>query len=293
MWFYSLPTSFSSVRCMFPPPSLARIFCARGLPFYICIVDVIFFVIFFPRPLALPICVSYFFGVEEKSLGKTSWASIFWSNMMCTFLEILAGLYGETHFFFLVWERHLYVCDLCVSCVYSACIKGLRLCISWVILEVDERHDSCAWWCIYVSHWYVWHDAFICVTWHIYMCDMTHLYVWRDSFICVTWLIYMCDMTHDVYERHDSFAWWCIHVSHWYVWHDAFICVTWRIYMCDTTHSYVWHDAFTCVTWRIHMCDMTHSYGDMTHSYVWHDTFICVTWRIHMCDMTHSYVWHS
>ena len=28
------------------------------------------------------------------------------------------------------------------------------------------------------------------------VCDMTHSYVWHDSFICVTWLIHMCDMTH-------------------------------------------------------------------------------------------------
>jgi len=30
----------------------------------------------------------------------------------------------------------------------------------------------------------------------IHMCDMTHSSVWHDSFICVTWLIYMGDMTH-------------------------------------------------------------------------------------------------
>jgi len=57
---------------------------------------------------------------------------------------------------------------------------------------------------------------------------MTHSYVWHDSFICVTWLIHVCDMTHP------------------YVWHDSFICVTWLIYMCDLTHLYVWHDSFTC-----------------------------------------------
>jgi len=28
------------------------------------------------------------------------------------------------------------------------------------------------------------------------MCDVTHSYVWHDSFICVTWLIRMCDATH-------------------------------------------------------------------------------------------------
>jgi len=31
----------------------------------------------------------------------------------------------------------------------------------------------------------VWHDAFICVTWRIHMCDVTHSHVWHDSFTCV------------------------------------------------------------------------------------------------------------
>ena len=69
---------------------------------------------------------------------------------------------------------------------------------------------------------------------------MTHAYVWHDSFICVTWLIHMCDMTHA------------------YVWHDSFICVAWLIHMCDMTHAYVWHDSFICVPWLIQMCAMTH-----------------------------------
>jgi len=33
------------------------------------------------------------------------------------------------------------------------------------------------------------HGSFICVTWHIHMCDMTLPHVWQDSFVCVTWHI--------------------------------------------------------------------------------------------------------
>jgi len=63
------------------------------------------------------------------------------------------------------------------------------------------------------------------------MCDMTHSYVRHDAFICVTWLVHMCDMTHS------------------YVWHDSLICNTWRIHTCDMTYSYVCHDLFICVIW--------------------------------------------
>ena len=82
---------------------------------------------------------------------------------------------------------------------------------------------------------------------------MTHSYVWHDSFICVTWLIHMCDMTHS-YVWHDSF------MTHSYVWHDSFICVTWLIHMCDMTHS-----------WLIRMCDIKMTYSYVWHDSFTHD----------------------
>jgi len=65
---------------------------------------------------------------------------------------------------------------------------------------------------------------------------MTHSYVRHDSFICVTWLIHLCDMTHS------------------YMWHDSYIRVAWLIHMRDMIHPQVWHDSFICVTWLIHLC---------------------------------------
>jgi len=62
-------------------------------------------------------------------------------------------------------------------------------------------------------------------------CDMSHSYVWHDSFICVTWFIHMCDMTHS------------------YVWHDSFIRATWLIYKRDMIHSYMWNDLFALMIW--------------------------------------------
>jgi len=129
--------------------------------------------------------------------------------------------------------------------------------------------------------------------------------VWHDSLICVTWMIYVCDMTHSCGMTHSyecvCLSKWCLPVrmcdmTHWYVWHESFMCVTWLIHVAWLIHMSVCayqNDLFlsVCVTWLIHMCDMTHSYEcvcplecDMTH---WlfmcvTDSCACVTWLIHM-----------
>jgi len=123
------------------------------------------------------------------------------------------------------------------------------------------------------------------------MCDMTHVYVWHDSFTCVTWLIHifvarrihMCDMTQS-YVWHDFFKELNTAVFPSSVWHNVFV-------FFNTTRSYVWHDLFICVTWLIHIVTDS-SMCDMTHPYVRRDSFICVTSFIHMCDMSHPYVWY-
>jgi len=81
--------------------------------------------------------------------------------------------------------------QLNISCQRSAAPRQISF-IRWVIMpHVIQMIHMCD-----MTHSYVWHDSFTCVTWLIHMCDMTHLHVWHDSFICVTWLIHMCDMTH-------------------------------------------------------------------------------------------------
>ena len=133
------------------------------------------------------------------------------------------------------------------------------------------------------------------------MCDMTHLYVRHDSFICVTWLIHRCGMTHS-HVRQDSFL--CVT---WLI-----ICVTWLIHMCDMTHSCVWHDSsirvpwlIICVTWLIHTCAMTHYRYDTTRPHISHDSSIYLTCcsgplsggvrgsASPLCDMTHLHPWHD
>ena len=166
----------------------------------------------------------------------------------------------------------------------------------WVISRINESchvsmsHVTCAACGVLVCerresarahHSVAWHDIFICVTWHIHVCDMMHSYVWHDSFLCVMWLIHMCDMTHSHVWFDSVCVPWLVHIcemclcrmTHSYVCHDPCICVPWPMHMCDMTYSYILHDSFTCVPWHIHMCDMT-------YLYVWHDTFTCMTWLI-------------
>ena len=159
-----------------------------------------------------------------------------------------------------------------------------------------------------MTHSYVWHSSFTCVTWSIHICDMAHSYEWHDSFICVTSLIGVCKTTHSyVYS-----------MTHSHVWRDSFIRVTWLTIMCDTTHSYVNSMHFLYMTWPhtyewvlshiylghiTHMNESRHTYKWVTshiwvrpganentscHARMWvmshNDSFIRVTW--------HSYVWH-
>jgi len=81
-------------------------------------------------------------------------------------------------------------------------------------------------------------DSFICVTYLIH---------------CVTWLIYMCDVTHSC------------------VWHDSFICAAWRDVTCDfetVTHmngSCLTHMNGTCLT---HMNVSCHTF-EWVMSHIW------------------------
>ena len=103
--------------------------------------------------------------------------------------------------------------------------------------------------CVCVSHRYALqhsrcvcaHDALLCATWPIHMCDMPHSYVWRDLFARATWPIYLRDMTEYMCDRIYS----CVR-------HASFILATWPILICVTIHSFARHDSFTCAPCLIH-----------------------------------------
>jgi len=119
-----------------------------------------------------------------------------------------------------------------------------------------------------VTHSYVSHDSFVCVTWLMHMCDIRLVGI-RNMCLGVTWLVQMCAS--------------CVWHDSCYMWHDSHICVIWLIHLCDMVAI---SDICVCVTWLSHMCDMT-------HSWVCHDSRICVTWLNQMCDVTHLRIWHD
>jgi len=93
---------------------------------------------------------------------------------------------------------HIHMCHACWTCC------------TWVCAQSYVSHDL--WGLIYiwdVTHSYLWHDAFWCVTWRVHMCThMCHM-TYEDSFICGKWRMQSCDLTQ-------------------------FWCVTRRVHMCHT-----------------------------------------------------------
>jgi len=169
----------------------------------------------------------------------------------------------------------------------------------------------CVWYICDMTHSYVRHDSFICVTIHTHThctrastpkTDSACMYVWH---ICV-W--YMCDMPR-LFERYYS----CLCNTYVYdVCVDSFICATRLIYMCIHTHTHCTSantDVYdVCEKWLICMRNINNSWV-WPHSYLlhknywcllvfdtlmcviygWHDSFVCATWLIHMCGLTHTF----
>jgi len=157
-------------------------------------------------------------------------------------------------------------------------------CVTWLVWGLVFR---VYWWCVSVmcltcpTHSWERHDSLLCVTRHLYICDITrwcgpvmcvsspihcwdtmwlhsYAYVWLGICICATWLV----------DTGDA-SWSC-------VWHALFIVQTWLTPMFDSTPVYVWHDSSICVTWLVHD-------WFKTHPYVSRDSFICVSRLIHTC----------
>jgi len=212
------------------------------------------------------------------------------------------------------------------------------ICATWLICMCDGMKDSGADGDKVCQHSYVCLDSWLIHTWHdswlidvrrdSFICDVTHAYVRHDLFVCVTeWRTlglmgiklgtsFICDMNHDSFicdMPHGSFIYaWQNDVSgadgdkvrHFiHMWHDPWLLHTWH----DPWLIHTWHGLFICVTkWRIlgrigiklgtsFICDMTHGsfISDMTHdSFIrdmTHDSFIRdMTHDLFIRDMTHD-----
>jgi len=163
--------------------------------------------------------------------------------------------------------------------------------VTWLVSRRDMTH-SC-----------VGPDLFFFVPWErvlscwsvIVQCDMTHFYVWHDSLLYVTWLIPMCNMTHfcgcheNTFSAAEVWSWvfpMC-NMSHSYKWHDdSCTCVTWLIFVCAMTHPHVWRDFFWHAPWECVLCCW--SSDETWLIYICGMTRVRVTWLIRMCDMTYS-----
>jgi len=120
------------------------------------------------------------------------------------------------------------------------------------------------------------------------LCDMTHSYVWHSSFICVTLPCVWHDLFICVTRLNMSTQPSLCAMIHSYLWHGTFTCATWHIHMCDMARSHVRHGTFTCATWHIHMCGMTHSCAqhltcvcDTTYLHAWYHYANPITWKYH------------
>ena len=180
------------------PPTIFPLVCCRMLKCVKCFAVCCCMFAIVPHPPPLTHCVCLFARDREKESGS-------------------AHEYVMSH----GWISHISHAQAWVlSQIWMSHVTHENeSCHAYEIIRMspgNHMNDLC---CAYLGTWmtplsfYARHDSFICVTWLIYMCDMTHSYTWYDdSFLCVTWLIHMCDMTHpcvsrDVsYTRHTAFV---------------------------------------------------------------------------------------
>ena len=222
----------------------------------------------------------------------------------CLYIKWLIHVCDMTHFVHLLFWK--------VRRLYHSHPYDLFLCVTWLIHVCDMTHA------VHLQFWEdrrLYHsllrDKCLCGTRliHVYdmsMCDMTHWRVRHDSCPCLTWLIYVCDVTH---AEHKQF--WEDRRLYHSLLRDKCLCGTRLIHvydmsMCDMTHWRARHDSCPRLTWLIYVCDVIHAehrqfwedrrlyhsllrdkclcvtrlphVGDMTHVYMWHDSFTCATW---------------
>ena len=173
---------------------------------------------------------------------------------------------------------HAHVCHdsfICVTWRMPMCVMTHSYvwhdsfpCVTWLVHTCDMTYS-------HVRHDYAhaWRDLSSCVTYHHHVVstvEMTHSYVSHDPFICVTclcviWLMPMCDMTH-IYVWHYSYTgatqgvgYTQFHLPH-HRWHAHVSVSLSRLRVtCLRVVLDGHNDSCLCVTWLTFICDMTHT----------------------------------
>jgi len=131
-------------------------------------------------------------------------------------------------------------------------------------------------------------DSFVCVTCRIYICDRMHSYVWHDALMCVTWHIPMCHMTvhHNPTRGRGGVYFQCVMSHVWlrFAWHGTFLCVTWLIQIDHHLHL---------LCWIIRIYVWIYIWAGI-HTYVWIYICVCECIYVRICkqtDVSNMHVW--
>jgi len=100
---------------------------------------------------------------------------------------------------------------------------------------------------------------------------MPRVHMWRDSFVCMTWHIGMCDVTH-------SYMTWLIHM-----WHVSFICDTTCVYVYICVYMCVYMCIYMCIYVRIYVWHGVFQFANNTHEYAVYSCVAIVIRRVFMC----------
>jgi len=123
-----------------------------------------------------------------------------------------------------------------VTHIHTGCSRGGEC---WWHAELSCYALQRRW--MYVPRTIDTHGLLMCVTWLVYMCNMTRV-------TCVMWLVYIFDMRNLAAMCYIGHGCTChdslIHMARWCVWHDLFKCVIWLVW-------HVWCGWFIFLTWGI------------------------------------------
>jgi len=123
-----------------------------------------------------------------------------------------------------------YLCDMTDS--YLCDMTDSYLC------DMTHSHVWHGWFTWNMTHGYevrlnhTWHDSSICVTWLIYLRDMTRLFAWHDSSICLR-------TARPLHKVHPQMSCWCtmsqqVHTNSLYT---IFMC-TWDRLLLTEIHKF-------------------------------------------------------